>query len=1442
MPIQSKKQLGGTTMTIQPADPLANTKITSSPFESQKLTTSIPMETISRTMGGDVLQTQASDGSLNDYINPDLETAVSSLGFSTTRPALLAAFEFQPFLNERVVEESSSESSKSLSTNSSAELADLHSQLKQLRCSEVMEFLERYVGLTTRSLGAGIAFRRRRDEDNLLSDYDSKMDDAKLVIDTLTEIYNAILPIFEAMMIKTNDYKGSSTMFHMMTSTMGSMGGPGRAFTSGRSKLSNTNSGKIVRILSDDLYNNEWVESDVPGNISLSDYIRDYLNFRTMFWTSSSGNVILTQLMLDIVLRIFYPIYGYNEESAGTGTGPGGRTRGNTGGSSDSIKGYGYVDNTKESVSALRRLSNISVYPLGTDWSSNSTRRGHSGEFTKGDFTALWDEFGPEGDTSRVRLGSALYAAASDVMAYHSTKSDLFALSDYISKPKTSGDKIMQSLFGAKVGFTSKNISDMPVSKKETALAATFPSNTDSTTKGKVSAFSYSQKDLSEGTYPLRTGKSFYIDEIFTGEMGSVKRRLSRFQQNLSEIRSKLLNASQIMKVPTLASEDSGNFEAKTSSASGLTYELFKRASSQLSNTMENFDNGKWRTVCMLGLCVAAAEGNSELSYSLFKLYVNMHSVKGKAYNIMDLKTDQTGIAPVFQKLVNDVAESMLSLYPSFQGAPNSRIKTYRQSEPHQVCTIWRDNNGNYYSTDTLAYNAGLTDENCSQWTTEYNEVLNNFYEGDPIALGDASDSDVDLINKNSDLVRWEASDGEYFSRANVREALWTIIEEVLSGRNGSSSPLTFGFAAYDAFVGRSETIYGSEGLSKGGATTPLMDLTEAGVVGLTFFFQLQIWKTIKFMMATGEWIHGADESLLDYLYQEAMDPDSLGGAVVMPDEIYDIAEEWAAMEDYSIKTGNTYAAGARGIASLSYAFTEAMSDRRSPESIQEEIEGDDFQDPSAAGKDKWDGVTGAQGAIEKYLDMISLMYWKQVDSESNIWNSLWFVNKIITKMYSAVSKLLSTLEGNNLSAGRFEDVFDQIRGNNDLRKALFISLNRDQLALNSAMYDSLSVTNREYPYLPATKIVMTNQMKNLATMSTIGELVNTSDSGRKVILMIGVPVGFMNRLRDEAIDSGLGISYFRSSVISIKVWRRNMVDDSEITVPKEFKFDLSKFIIEGRRKRIATGSDVIDAATETEDGQTSDDVFNNTVVTTYNPEQGSYSTQGKAYSRDSLSESSKGIQIFQNLVLDYYLRMYVKLTSGFDVSEEIFPLQHGKLFFEGPDPDRTKLFNQLKKELAESFPTRDVTSAINYDRILGELTRSVLISPSKWANRVFYPKTFDRIFCVLIDESDFSTDGDTDDTEVGYDLEYVVDVSTGDVDYGSSAGSSVAFADPDETKPTYYQFYCTASLLSPMLDEQSEEESEMTAGVYEGLLSNANVAGISPASLSITSTLTKVT
>ena len=128
MPIRTGRQFGSVIATMQGQTTDAKSASTASVSSIQRNYDGggKDAQSASAIFDGDEVNTQSSNGSLSDYTNPDLESVLSSIGFSTMRPEMLAAFEFQPFLDESAIKSgSSSLSEKNLSTTA-AEYFTVH--------------------------------------------------------------------------------------------------------------------------------------------------------------------------------------------------------------------------------------------------------------------------------------------------------------------------------------------------------------------------------------------------------------------------------------------------------------------------------------------------------------------------------------------------------------------------------------------------------------------------------------------------------------------------------------------------------------------------------------------------------------------------------------------------------------------------------------------------------------------------------------------------------------------------------------------------------------------------------------------------------------------------------------------------------------------------------------------------------------------------------------------------------------------------------------------------------------------------------------------------------------------------------------------------------------------------------------------------------------------
>ena len=156
-----------------------------------------------------------------------------------------------------------------------------------------------------------------------------------------------------------------------------------------------------------------------------------------------------------------------------------------------------------------------------------------------------------------------------------------------------------------------------------------------------------------------------------------------------------------------------------------------------------------------------------------------------------------------------------------------------------------------------------------------------------------------------------------------------------------------------------------------------------------------------------------------------------------------------------------------------------------------------------------------------------------------------------------------------------------------------------------------------------------------------------------------------------------------------------------------------------------------------------------------------------------------------------------MRLTTGIDVSEDVFPFLEGNVFFDTVDPGLVNYYEEIAESLKTMFVDfSSIEASLNYDRLLGEIRRSVYMSSEKYRNRIIYPKVFERTFCVLIDPESFEL-APVGTPSADTMAEFVVDMSSNP--FGGSGTTS-----GNNTDPTYSQYYATIGLKPPFESPES--------------------------------------
>lgn len=286
--------------------------------------------------------------------------------------------------------------------------------------------------------------------------------------------------------------------------------------------------------------------------------------------------------------------------------------------------------------------------------------------------------------------------------------------------------------------------------------------------------------------------------------------------------------------------------------------------------------------------------------------------------------------------------------------------------------------------------------------------------------------------------------------------------------------------------------------------------------------------------------------------------------------------------------------------------------------------------------------------------------------------------------------------------------------------------------------------------YLPTSKSIAANQVKaaiNYFSFTGKGHHKPGPESqrGGKLIFHVGIPVDMIHRTRVNR-------------PISLKILRTNHKTQKTEIYRKEFLFLPTFFYVDNcqvpsdviSRDMLENLSDVMDEVT-----------FLNAHIMKYTSiEDGTYKMRDVRYSEallggNSVPENLSSLpnidlaEIFKNHIADYYLKLYTRMISGLDFDEDVFQITDDDDITIAPGADTSPFLGS--SNLAAYF-TETIQQNINqgqYDsetsnamqrelqRLKSEAGRSIFFSPFKYLYRTIRTRAFDRVFSVLVDESD---------------------------------------------------------------------------------------------------------
>ena len=304
---------------------------------------------------------------------------------------------------------------------------------------------------------------------------------------------------------------------------------------------------------------------------------------------------------------------------------------------------------------------------------------------------------------------------------------------------------------------------------------------------------------------------------------------------------------------------------------------------------------------------------------------------------------------------------------------------------------------------------------------------------------------------------------------------------------------------------------------------------------------------------------------------------------------------------------------------------------------------------------------------------------------------------------------------------------------------------------VNTFIRDRFGYTYEDCPNVKQLKLMI-----KILTTPGYG-LLSSEKRGPKTICHVGVTNSLLSTLRYEAYKEFSNKNFLNTTRFCVNIFKRNEIDSQILVYPKTFLFDSSYQIVDQnvngtRLNHIQNFTDTwnfneiinnveITRWTQSIKNSVSDDTFKNIV--------GSFKAVKQTGEKilSSAEDSAIERRVIINHVLDYALKIYYRYVLGIDFNENSFTLDPIRKISGavsgGISTDKSLMqgdYDTLVNQLRLRYPAANVDQ-----KLASELFRSIEIiaanpiySLSDKLKKVIYPKKFDNVLSILVNEKDF--------------------------------------------------------------------------------------------------------
>ena len=295
----------------------------------------------------------------------------------------------------------------------------------------------------------------------------------------------------------------------------------------------------------------------------------------------------------------------------------------------------------------------------------------------------------------------------------------------------------------------------------------------------------------------------------------------------------------------------------------------------------------------------------------------------------------------------------------------------------------------------------------------------------------------------------------------------------------------------------------------------------------------------------------------------------------------------------------------------------------------------------------------------------------------------------------------------------------------------------------------SISRSNNSYTREDVPNLQQIKLMMKILTHTGYG-LLSSEKRGPKNICHVGVTNSLLDTLRIEAYKEFNNRNFLETTRFCVNIFKRNEIDSQILVYPKTFLFDSSVMILDSDHN-----GQNLNHISNFSDTWTFDQILDNIEFTSWSnkafPEGNPFSNLKKSYSSERFLgkdiKSKFGKNLLTNHIFDYAFKIYYRYALGIDFNENTFslsPIRTSSDKITGgisvPDNVIQEDYNNLINQTRLLYPAANVDQ-----KLASELFRAIKIIAAHPGycltdkiRKTIYPKKFDNVLSILINEKDF--------------------------------------------------------------------------------------------------------